>query len=181
MDAVQATEELDASACATWFICKMVVDNAGAASGVQIQNISKNKGPIKRSSAGGNISSVITTGPLGKLQSNNGYIGGYGPAMPGVIAVGTPSPAAQVKAHDGLHFVLICSALTSSNPYAYAEAYAECIATNALLPYVATASLRKLNIDSIGPAVCAVQLGKKCAAKKTTVAEPVVGKENVVQ
>ena len=181
MDAVQATEELDASACATWFICKMVVDNAGAASGVQIQNISKNKGPIKRSSAGGNISSVITTGPLGKLQSNNGYIGGYGPAMPGVIAVGTPSPAAQVKAHEGLHFVLICSALTSSNPYAYAEAYAACIATNAILPYVAAASLQKLNIESLGPAVCAVQLGKKCAAKKMDVAEPVVGKDNVIE
>jgi len=162
---------------------KLVIDNAGSASGVQVMNVSKTK--ASKSPGGGtpsgNIHSVITSGKLSKLHSNHGLIGGASADNPGVIAVGTDSPDGQVKPKAGLAFVLICKALTSSNAYAYAQAYNECIASNAVLPYVTSAKLKQLNTKAIGPAVCAVELGKKCSAKKTTVTEPLVGRENVLQ
>lgn len=157
---------------------KLVVDNVGSAKGVQIQNISKTKGHSK-GDAGGNIHSVITSGKLDKLQSNHGYIGGPDQTDPGVLAVGTASPNGQVKPKAGIKCILICGTITS-NQYNYAQAYAECIASNAILPYVTMTSLKQLNTKAIGPAVCAVTLEKKCSSKKTDVTEPVVGKENVL-
>ena len=175
------------------YVGKVVVDNAGAAgSGVMIQNISKSKGKppknksVRKPPSSGQITSVITSGKLRRLQSNHGGFGGS-ESMPGVIAVGADSPKGQVKASPkgALAYVLICKALDQSNEYAYAEAYEECIASNAVLPYVEMATLKKLNAKAIGPAVIAVELGKPFKpnqlGKRVKLTQPVVGEDNLVQ
>lgn len=161
---------------------KVVADNGTAAKGIQIMNISKGGGPTKDGGVnmGGGIHSVIVLGKLDKLHSNHGGFGGTS-GDPGVIAVIEPSPKAQVKCKGGVSHVLLCSALQTIKSYDYAAAYAECIASNAVLPYVGAASLQQLNTKLIGPAVCSVQLEKLCNEKKTTVVEPLVGRENVIR
>jgi hypothetical protein len=172
---------------------KVVVDNAGAANGVQIQNISKSKvkGPKvltvrKAGPPSGQIHSVITSGKLKRLQSNQGGFGGDG-SGPGVIAVGENSPKGQIKVspRGALADILVCKALNQSNEYAYAQAYQECIASNAVLPYVEKAVLKMINAKAIGPAVIAADLGKPFKqnqlGKRVKLTEPVVGKENLVE
>lgn len=162
---------------------KVVVNNDGASTGVQIQNISKDKGAtdIPGVSVNGGIHSVITAGLLDRLHSNHGTFGGTSATDPGVIAVGADSIKGQVKAKGGLAHLLICKELTSSNKYDYAAAYTECMATKTVQPYVVSAQLKRLNTKKIGPAVCAVKLEKKCSAKKMDVTPDLIVREPVVE
>lgn len=167
---------------------KIVVSNAGDAAGVHIQNISTGKGAVKTSGrpTAGSVHSVITVGALKRLQTNHGNIGGSATA-PGVIAIGKESPKGQIKCSSKgeVAHVLICKHLNHSNQYDYAAAYAECMASNAILPYVEQASLQMINTKAIGPAVLGVTLTKPYLAnqvgKRLKITQPLVGEENLVR
>ncbi|GEM_PF-1603638 len=175
------------------FVGKIVVNNAGDATGVHIQNISKkakHAGPVLLgglSDEPGRIRAVITTGKLKRLQSNHGGFGGNSQLDPGVIAVGEASPDGQLKANPKGHvsFVLLCSKLTAPNEYDYAGAYQECLASNAVLPRVVMGSLKMLNAKAIGPAVIGTTFVKPIPAsqigKRVKLTNPVVGQSNLVQ
>jgi hypothetical protein len=172
---------------------KVVVLNAGAATGVHIQNISKRAKHHPHDLLGGisaepgRIRAVITTGKLKRLQSNHGGFGGVSAADPGVIAIGEASPDAQIKPNPKgrVNFVLLCAGLTPSNDYDYAGAYKECIQSNAVLPRVVMGALKKLNAKAIGPAVIGVTLTKPIPAnqigKRVKLTQPIVGQNNLVQ
>lgn len=167
---------------------KVVVSNAGDAAGVHIQNISTGKGAAKtpQRPRAGSIHSVITVGALKRLQTNHGSIGGSASA-PGVIAIGKESPKGQIKCSSKgeVAHVLICKQLNHSNQYDYAAAYAECIASNAVLPYVEQTSLQMINTKAIGPAVLGVTLSKPYLAnqvgKRLKITQPLIGAENLVR
>lgn len=165
---------------------KIVVSNAGDNAGVHVQNISTGKSKDAGRPTGGSIHSVITVGALKRIHTNHGNIGGSANA-PGVIAIGTESPQGQIKCSSKgeVAHVLICKALNQSNQYDYAAAYAECIASNAVLPYVETTALQMINTKAIGPAVLAVELTKKYqgnqVGKRLKITQPLPGEEHLLQ
>lgn len=164
---------------------KIVVSNAGDNAGVHVQNISTGKGKDPGRPTGGSIHSVITVGALKRIQTNHGNIGGSASA-PGVIAIGKESPKGQIKCSSKgeVAHVLICKALNQSNQYDYAAAYAECIASNAVLPYVELTALQMINTKAIGPAVLGVELTKTYKAnqvgKRLKITRPLPGEEHLL-
>ena len=172
---------------------KIVVNNTGDATGVQIQNISKRTKRTEHARLPGvlyepgRIHSVITTGKLKRLQSNHGGFGGASAADPGVIAVGEASPDGQLKANPKgrVSFVLVCRQLAPPNDYDYAGAYRACLASNTVLPRVVMGNLKMLNAKAIGPAVIGATFVKPIPAsqigKRVKLTNPVVGQTNLVQ
>ena len=161
-------------------IRKVVVNNQGADKGVIIQNISKK---------GSGIRSIFTTGKLKRAQSNHGGFGDPMACGSGVIMIGEDSPKGQIKASPKgtVESLLICKSV-DTNAYsgnAYAEAYNDCIASNAIVSTVTLGKIKKLNIKSIGPAVIAVDVSKKIKekqyGKKVKITGTIVGKENFVE
>lgn len=165
---------------------KIVVSNAGDNAGVHVQNISTGKAKDSGRPTGGSIHSVITVGALKRIQTNHGNIGGSASA-PGVIAIGTESPKGQIKCSSKgeVAHVLICKALNCSNRFDYAAAYVECLASNAVLPYVELTALQMINTKAIGPAVLGVELTKTYKAnqvgKRLKLTRPLPGEENLLQ
>ncbi|MCX7846471.1 MAG: hypothetical protein N2595_00345 [bacterium] len=166
---------------------KIVVSNAGDNVGVHIQNISTSKGNAKKGGhlLAGSIHSVITVGALKRLQTNHGSFGGTATA-PGVIAIGTDSPKGQIKCstRGAIAHVLICKTLQRTNQFDYVTAYQECIASNAVLPYVVKTQLHMINAKAIGPAVLAVKLSKTYQPNqlgtRLKITRPLPGEENLL-
>ena len=158
----------------------VVVDNKGAAKGVHLQNISK-KGP--------GFKSIITMGKLKRAQSNHGGFGGDTDTEPGVIIIGEDSPKGQIKASPKgkVANVLICKNIDTNAfcTYPLKDAYRNCITTTSIVNGVELGKIKMINTKAIGPAVIAVDVGKKIKekqyGKKVKVTELIVGKENLVE
>jgi hypothetical protein len=163
---------------------RVVVYNEDDARGVHLQNISKK---AKGNDDGGGFTDIIIMDKLKRAQSNHGGFGGPDEANPGIIMIGKDSPKGQIKAspRGEIANVLICKSFDTNVFANFQAAYADCIASNAVLPGVEVGNLKMINTKALGPAVIAVDVDKKYKAKQVgkriKITDPVVGQENIFE